>query len=75
MLIPMLHGTGRAHHGEILSQLAQLVDAGKVRPLLDSKSFSFSDVAEAHQYAESAQAVGKVTENGEFEGWAGSPTA
>jgi NADPH2:quinone reductase len=61
MLIPMLHEIGRAHHGEILSKLSQLVDKGKVRPLLDSKSFSFSEVAEAHYYAESGQAIGKVT--------------
>lgn len=61
MLIPMLHGMRRAHHGEILSQLAQLVDAGKVRPMLDPTSFNFSDIASAHQYAESGQAIGKVT--------------
>lgn len=61
MLIPMLHGIGRAHHGEILSKLAHLVDEGKVRPLLAPKSFSFFDIAEAHQYAESGQAIGKVT--------------
>ncbi len=61
MLIPMLYGIGRVHHGEILSKLAQLVDEGKVRPLLDSKSFSFSEVAQAHYHAESGQAIGKVT--------------
>jgi NADPH2:quinone reductase len=61
MLIPMLHGVGRTHHGEILSKLAQLVDEGNVRPLLAPKSFSFADVAEAHRYAESGQAMGKVT--------------
>jgi NADPH2:quinone reductase len=61
MLIPMLHGVGRTHHGEILSKLAQLVDEGKIRPLLDPKSFSFADVAEAHRYAESGQAIGKLT--------------
>ena len=60
MLIPLLYGVGRSHHGEILTQLAQLVDAGKVRPLLDSKVFNFSEVAEAHQQAESGQAIGKV---------------
>lgn len=60
MLIPMLYGIGQEHHGEILSKLAQLVDEGKVRPLLDSKSFSFSKVAEAHYHAESGQAIGKV---------------
>jgi NADPH2:quinone reductase len=60
MLIPLLHGIGRAHHGQILSQIAQLVDEGTLKPLLDPKSFSFSDIAEAHQYVESGQAIGKV---------------
>lgn len=60
MLIPMLFGVGRAHHGEILSKLAQIVDEGKIRPLLDSKTFSMADIASAHQYAESGQAIGKV---------------
>lgn len=60
MLIPLLHGVGRVRHGEILSQLAQLVDAGNVRPLLDSQLFHFFEVAEAHQRAESGQVIGKV---------------
>lgn len=61
MLIPMLYGLGRSHHGEILAKAAQLVDEGKIRPLIDSKTFRFSEIAEAHQYAESGQAIGKVT--------------
>jgi NADPH:quinone reductase len=60
MLIPMLFGVGRAHHGEILSKLAQIVDEGKIRPLLDSKIFSMTEIASAHQHAESGQAIGKV---------------
>lgn len=60
MLIPMLSGVGRAYHHEILSKLAQLVDEGKVRPLLDSKIFNIADVAAAHQHAESGRAIGKV---------------
>lgn len=60
MLIPMLYGVERTHHGEILSKLAQLVDAKNVHPLLDSKTFSVAEIAEAHDYAESGRAVGKV---------------
>jgi NADPH:quinone reductase len=60
MLIPMLFGVGRAHHGEILSKLAQLVDEGKIRPLLDSKTFNMTEIASAHHHAESGQAIGKV---------------
>jgi NADPH2:quinone reductase len=61
MLIPMLYGVNRSHHGKILGQIAQLVDTGKVRPLLDPKTFRFSEISEAHRYAESGQAIGKVT--------------
>lgn len=60
MLIPMLHNIGREHHAEILFKLAQLVDQSKIRPFLDKSSFSFAEVAAAHQRAESGQATGKV---------------
>ena len=60
MLIPMLFNVDRARHGEILSKLAQIVDQGKIRPLLDSKTFSMAEIASAHQHAESGQAIGKV---------------
>jgi NADPH2:quinone reductase len=60
MLIPMLFNVNRTHHGEILSKLAQIVDEGKIRPLLDSRIYSMAEIASAHQYAESGQAIGKV---------------
>jgi NADPH:quinone reductase len=60
MLIPMLFNGDRARHGEILSKLAQIVDEGKIRPLLDSKTFSMTELASAHRHAESGQAIGKV---------------
>ena len=60
MLIPMLSGIGCSRHGEILSKLADLVDRGQVRPLLDPKSFTVAEVAAAHAYAQSGRAVGKI---------------
>ena len=60
MLIPMLFNVDRARHGEILSKLAQIVDEGKIRPLVDSKTFSMTEIASAHQHAESGQVIGKV---------------
>jgi len=60
MLVPMIHGTGKARHGQILSEVAGLVDAGKLRPLIDERRFRFSEVAEAHRLSESGRAVGKV---------------
>ena len=58
MLLPLLTGIDRARHGEILSKIADLVDAGQIRPLID-RHFTFSEVATAHAYLESG-AIGKV---------------
>lgn len=60
MLLPLLSGINRAYHGKILTQLAQLIDRGRVRPLLDGKTFSFAEIAAAHAHLESGQAIGKV---------------
>lgn len=60
MLIPLLSNVNRSYHGRILTQMADLVDRQQVRPLVDSKSFTFSDVAAAHICAESKKALGKI---------------
>jgi NADPH2:quinone reductase len=60
MLLPMLTGEGRAHHGHILTTVAQLVDDGFLRPLVDSQRFSLAEIAKAHARLASGQAVGKV---------------
>ena len=58
-LMPLLSGFGRAHHGEILREAATLVDAGKLRPLLNPQRFFATDIASAHALVESG-ALGKV---------------
>lgn len=60
MLLPMMTGKGRAHHGEILTEVAKLVDAGKVKPLIAEKRFKFSEANEAHAYYASGKHVGKI---------------
>ncbi|MEO9587447.1 MULTISPECIES: zinc-dependent alcohol dehydrogenase family protein [Marinobacter] len=60
MLIPMLHNHHREAHGNILAQLAQIVDQGGVKPLLDEQSFNLSEVGQAHDRLTSGQAIGKV---------------
>ena len=60
MLIPILHGIDRNRHGRILRQAAELVDAGKLKPLIDEKRLTFDQIADAHTYAESGKQVGKV---------------
>ena len=59
MLIPMIHDHGAGRHGEILEELASLVDAGKVAPVVDSV-YPLDAAADAHRKLESKSAIGKV---------------
>jgi NADPH:quinone reductase len=58
-LYPLLSGERRANHGYILAEAAKLVDAGKLKPLLNEKYFSTSEIEAAHALVESG-AMGKV---------------
>ena len=60
MLIPLIYNQGRERHGEILRRVADLVDLGKIHPLLDVEQFNFSNASAAHQRLESGNAIGKV---------------
>jgi NADPH2:quinone reductase len=60
MLLPMLAGIGGDDHKRILEELAELVDAGKIRPLIDPNRFTLDKLGAAHAHAESGAAVGKV---------------
>ena len=59
-LLPLLTGEGRAHHGEILAKTAALVDAGKLRPRLDPRIFTWADIEDAHAAVAGGTARGKV---------------
>jgi len=60
MLIPMLHGYRRQDHAEILRKVAQVVEAGGLRPVLDETNYTLEDVGQAYARLESKQAMGKV---------------
>lgn len=60
MLIPMMHDVGREAHGGILSGLADMIDAGHVRPVIDDQRFGFDQVGGAYARLASSQAMGKV---------------
>ena len=66
MLLPLLGGSGLAHHGEIVGRLSEIVDRGALRPLIDSQRFFFSNVGSAHSYLESGAAIGKVVLENDF---------
>ncbi|WTU70217.1 zinc-dependent alcohol dehydrogenase family protein [Streptomyces sp. NBC_00055] len=59
-LLPMLTGRGREHHGEILREVAALVDAGALMPMVDPRHFTLHTAAEAHKAVESGSAAGKI---------------
>ena len=60
MLIPMLYDHKREEHGAILAKLAEIVDAGALKPLLDETPFGLEEVGKAHDRLTSGQAIGKV---------------
>lgn len=59
-LLPLLTGVGRAHHGEILGQIADLAFKGQMRPLLFETSFGTDRIAEAFDVVANGS-KGKVT--------------
>lgn len=61
MLIPLCHGINHESHGQILREIATLVDAGKITPIIDESDFSIWQVAKAHDLLSSGKAIGKIT--------------
>jgi NADPH:quinone reductase-like Zn-dependent oxidoreductase len=59
-LIPLQTGEGRAHHGEILEQARQLVEAGLLLPGVDPRCFTFADIEAAYAAVAEGKAAGKV---------------
>lgn len=45
--------------GNELTKIADLIDAGKIGPVVD-RTFSLAEIAAAHHYFEDAHAKGKV---------------
>lgn len=60
MLIPMLHNFRREAHAEVLRELAKIVEAGGLKPVLDEPRYTLEDAGKAHARLESGQGMGKV---------------
>ena len=60
MLIPMLHNFKREQHADILRNLAEIVETGGLKPILDEERFSLEQAGQAHARLESRKAMGKV---------------
>lgn len=62
--LPLITGKRRPDYKQILTKIAELVDAGIIRPLIDEKQFSMLNVGQAHAHLESGHAIGKVVITG-----------
>lgn len=60
MLIPMLHNVKRKVHGDILTKLTEIAEAGALRPVLDEETFSLEQAGQAHDRLVSGKGMGKV---------------
>ncbi len=60
MLLPLLKNQGREAHGKILSEIAKIIDEGKLKPLIDPHKFTLETIKDAHLLLESGKAQGKV---------------
>ena len=61
-LLPLITGEGRAHHGEILAHITALVEAGKLKPLLNEHAMSIAEIDKAHALVESGTIAKVVVE-------------
>lgn len=59
-LTPLLTGEGREHHGAILREATRLATAGKLWPVLDSRTFTVANVLEAYELIEQRKTRGKL---------------
>lgn len=59
-LLPLLTGKGREHHGQILREAAQLIEAGKLKPLLEPRQFTLQTAEAAHELLAAGAAQGRL---------------
>ncbi len=60
VLLPMLSGERRSHHGEVLTTLTRLVEEGQVVPMVDNRHFTLDTALEAHKAVEDGSASIKI---------------
>lgn len=60
VLLPMLTGERRAHHGDVLRQVTELVEAGRVAAIVDARRFDLDSAMDAHALVEQGGAQVKV---------------
>jgi NADPH2:quinone reductase len=59
-LYPLISGQGRAHHGEILTAATALIDEGRIKPLVHSRTFTLGDIEDAYRSLQQGKTMGKI---------------
>jgi NADPH:quinone reductase-like Zn-dependent oxidoreductase len=59
-LMPLLTGQGRAAHGAILREATRLIEAGKVKVMLDGARYTLATASDAHAAQDAGKANGKL---------------
>lgn len=49
VLLPLLKGSGRNHHGEILNKITTMIEKEELKPILDPRIFKFDDALSAYE--------------------------
>ncbi|CAC9975325.1 zinc-dependent alcohol dehydrogenase family protein [Flavobacterium panici] len=60
VLRPMIGNENRKHHGDILKETTKLIEEGKLKPLIDSRTFNLDNAMEAHKAVSDGSAIGKI---------------
>jgi NADPH2:quinone reductase len=60
VMLPLLSGHGQAAHGRSLAEIAKIVDAGRLRPIIDPHPFTLDTLPDAHRLLASGHARGKL---------------
>nr|WP_291141534.1 zinc-dependent alcohol dehydrogenase family protein [Flavobacterium sp. UBA7680] len=60
VLRPMIGNEGRKHHGDILKETTKFIEEGKLKPLIDPRTFTLDNAMEAHKAVSDNSAIGKI---------------
>ncbi|MGE8078832.1 zinc-dependent alcohol dehydrogenase family protein [Peribacillus loiseleuriae] len=66
MILKIMNKDKRQEYGNILREVTNLVEEGKLQPLVDERFFDFDQVNEAHTLLESNKAIGKIVLTNEW---------
>lgn len=59
-LLPLLLGKGRKHHGDIMKEATKLVEAGRLKPIVDRTKYTLQTIEDAYKAYENKTATGKL---------------